>query len=394
MKFLNALTAAAVLGVLASEALAAGDGRSFQVKNRLRVEYDDNIYESGTDEQDSIKIIEEIEFLVNLALDQTFIGLRYRPAFVWWGDREPDDTDVHHDLDLIFTHNFSSRLSLSLKNTLRIAEQPEQIDRGTAVREQDDYVYNVVDGQLSGLLAPGTRLEAGGRYTTLRYDRSDAEAERENYDIAAGGVNLRRELSQSSTIAGELRYEETAYDGPDRGSVSEYAGALLEHVFSPSLLGSARGGAQLKEFNDDAIDSETSPYLDGSLTFLPSPATRLTAGAGYSMYESAVFPYASQDRTLLYVSLAHDVTARLSLYVAGSYQMGDYQADQSIDAANADGTPVEDGEEVVTQFSARASWKVNRSNWLEVGWQHLNLESDLRDEYDRNRAQIGWRTQI
>ncbi len=400
MSSFRIMVAALVAGTLAQGAWAEDVASTFQAKNRLRFEYDDNIYERNADQQDSLKIVEEIEFLVNLNLQQTFIGLRWRPTFVWWSERDPDDTDFHNDLDFILNHNFSPRVSLALKDTLRLAEQPDQIDRGTTVRERDDYLYNVTDGQLAVLLTPATRLEGGGRYTLLRYER-DEVAEREDYDIVAGGVNLRREFASSLAVAGELRYEETSYDGPDRGSESTYAGVGLEHMFSPSLVAQLRGGAQMKSFNDADIDDETAPYADGTVTVLPSPATRLTAGVGYSLFEADVFPYANQERLLFFLSAAHDLTARLTLYAAGSYQMGTYNADQVIDPTAAlgvdeDGNPitVQDGDEVVTQLSLRGSWKINRSNWLELGWQYLNLESDLREDYDRNRIEIGWRTQI
>lgn len=402
MKTFAKIAAAAVLAALSQGAWAANeDGRTFQVKNRLRVEHDSNIYEQPKDEQDSLKILEEIEFLVNLRFEQSFIGFRWRPTLVWWDEREADDTDFHNDLDLILSHSFSPRFAVSFKDTLRIAEQPDQIDRGTAVRERDDYLYNIADGQLSYLAAPGTRVEVGGRHTMLDYDRDDVETEREQYEIVAAGLNVRHELARHTTVAGELRMEETDYDLVDRGSESQYAGVGLEHTFSPALLGSLRGGAQNKEFNDDTIDDETSPYVDANVTLLASPATRLTAGAGYSMFESAVFPYANQERTVFYLSAAYDVTARLSLYLAGSYQLGAYEADQTISSTepvgvDEDGNPisVQDGDEVVTQVSARGSWKINRSNWLELGWQYLNLDSDLRSDFDRTRVELGWRTQI
>lgn len=402
MKSFVKLAAVAVLAALGQGAWAADeDGRTFQVKNRLRVELDDNIYEQAQNEQDSLKIIEEIEFLVNLRFEQSFIGLRWRPTFVWWDDREADDTDFHNDLDLILAHTFSPRLSISVKDTLRIAEQADEIDRGTAVRERDDYLYNIADAQLSYLAAPGTRVEVGGRHTMLDYDRDDAETEREQYEIVAAGLSLRHELARHTTVAGELRVEDADYDLVDRGSASQYAGVGLEHTFSPALLGSVRAGGQNKEFNDDAIDDETSPYVDASVTVLASPAARLSAGAGYSLFESAVYPYANQERTVMYLSATYDVTARLSLYLAGSYQLGAYDADQTIATTEPvgvddQGNPiaVKDGDEVVTQLSARGSWKINRNNWLELGWQYLNLDSDLRSEFDRTRVEIGWRTQI
>ncbi|MFH0908935.1 MAG: outer membrane beta-barrel protein [bacterium] len=375
------------LSLLAGGSWAADETRSFQVKNRLRFEYDDNVYERANDTQDSFKIVEEVEFLVNLNLPQSFVGLRYRPTFVWWSDRESDDTDFHHDLDVTLSHTFTERLSISLKDTLRLAEQSEAIDRGTVVRENNDFIYNTADGKLAYKLGRGTRAEAGYRNTILRYDENDV-ADTEDYDINAGGLTLRQQILKKTVIAGEYRYEAIDYNGPDRGAESHYAGAGFEQIFSPNLVGNLRAGYQMKQFNDNSIDDANQPYADAAMTYLPSPRTRLTAGAGYSLFEADVYPYASQDRTMLFLSVAHDLTAKISIYASGSYQLSQYNADQSIE----DG--VADGDENVYQFSARTSCKINRSNWVEVGWQYLELQSDIREDFDRNRIELGWRTQI
>ena len=375
------------LSLLAGVSWGADETRSFQLKNRVRFEFDDNIYETKTDKQESFKVIEEVEFLVNLNLPQSFVGLRYRPTFVWWSDRPEDDTDIHHDLDLILSHNFTERFSISVKDTLRLAEQPQEIDRGAVIRENNDFLYNVGDAKLAYLLGRGTRFEAGYRNTLLRYD-NDQTAELEDYDINTAGVTLRQQVFKKTTLAGDYRYESIKYDGPDRGSDSQYAGLGLEQIFSPNLVGSLRAGYQMKEFNDSTIDDANDPYGEASFTFLPSPRTRITAGAGYSLFEADVYPFASQDRTMTFISLAHDLTAKISLYLSGSYQLSTYNADQSI----VDG--VEGGDENVYQGSARASYKVNRSNWIEVGWQYVDLRSEVREDFDRNRIELGWRTQI
>jgi hypothetical protein len=401
MKLTRCLVAAGfLLSVFSAGAWAADETRTYQLKNRLRVEYDDNVYERSTDKEDSIKIIEEAEFLMNLNLQQTFIGLRYRPTFVWWDNREPDDTDFHHDLDAVFAHNFTPRLTLNLKDTFRVASEPEEVDRGTLVRNNGDYVYNVADGSLNYALQPSTRLDLGGRYTLLRFDENDV-ADTDDYDIYAAGLTLRHELQVKSAVLGEYRFESTEYNDDDRSSESQYLGAGIEQIFNPTLLGNLRGGAQFKTFNDEDIDDETSPYVDGSLTFLPSPRTRLTAGVGYSMFEADVTSYANQDRLVSYLSLAHDLTARIALYLAGSYQLSEYNADQSVDPAavlgpdeNGDAITVQDGDEEVAQISARASYKLNRGNWLELGWQYLDLTSDLREDFERNRIELGWRTEL
>ena len=209
---------------------AQESAQNFQLKNRIRVGWDDNVYEASVDEEDSFKIIEEIEFVVNLDLEQTFVGFRYRPSFVWWENREPDDTDLHHEGDLVFSHNFTPRLSLSVKETLRIAELPELVDRGAIVREQDDYIYNLLDGVLGYKISDPTRVEFGGRYTLLRYDDS-AVAETDDYDIYAVGVTLRQQFKRETALSGELRLEQSDYSGPDRGSDTYYVGGGVEEIF-------------------------------------------------------------------------------------------------------------------------------------------------------------------
>jgi hypothetical protein len=223
----------------------------------------------------------------------------------------------------------------------------------------------------------------------LRYDENDV-AETEDYDINAGGLTLRHQVFKKTVLAAELRYEaiEYDYDIEDRGSENQYFGGAIEQIFSPSLVGSLRAGYHEKQFNEDTIDDAEEPYFDASLTFLPSPRTRLSAGAGYSLFEADVFPFASQDRTLAFASIAHDLTAKISLYASGSYQLSEYDAEQSV----VDG--VQGGDEEVYQFGARTSYKIGRNNWLELGWQYLDLQSDVREEFDRNRVELGWRTQI
>ena len=395
MKWFKSAAVAMLTGALLVDMVGAAQetAQNFQVKNRFRVGWDSNVYETEKDTQDSFKIIEELEFLLNMDMEQTFFGLRYRPTFIWWSDREPDDTDLHHEADVVFAHNFSPRVSLNLKNTLRIAELPELIDRGVVAREKDDYTYNLLDGVLGYKLSEPTRLEFGGRYTLLRYD-DDEVAATDDYDIYAAGVTLRHQLQRETALSADLRLEQTEYtDLDERSSESVFFGAGLEQIFTPNLVGSIRGGAQNKTFEDDEIGDETMPFGDISLTYLPSPKTRITGGVGYSMFEADVYPFASQDRLLSFLSLSHDLTARIQLFLAGSYQQSKYDGDQKLDDPEFAGTSP-DGDEDVLQGSARVSYMLNRRNYLEASIQYLDFSSDLRNDFDRTRLELGWRTQL
>lgn len=393
MKWLNIVLVGALSGILLFDlAIAAPEtAQNVQIKNRFRVGWDSNVYEEKEDKNDSFKIIEELELLLNMDMEQSFFGLRYRPTFLWWTDREPDDTDFHHELDLVLAHNFTPRLSINAKNSLRIAELPELIERGTVVRENDDYTYNLADAVLGYRVSEATRVEIGGRYTLLRYDNEDV-AVTDDYDIYAAGVTLRHQLQKETALSADLRYETTEYtDTEERSSDSTFYGVGLEQIFTPNLVGSVRGGAQNKSFDKEDIEDETNPFGDVSLTFLPSPKTRITLGAGYSMFEADVYPFTSQDRLLSFLTLSHDLTARIQLFLAGSYQLSQYKGDQTLDDP---AYPKVDGDEEVLQASGRVSYMLNRRNYLELSLQYLDFSTDLREEFDRTRIEVGWRTQL
>jgi len=367
----------------------------FQVKHRLRVEYDDNIYQTKDDEKDSSKVINEFDIFVQAKLEQTFLSLHYRPQHVYWDDREPDDTTWNHSVDLIFAQEFSPRVTLSLKDTLLIAEQPAQILDGNQFGPDNDYTYNSVVGSLSIGLTPETTLDLSGRYQLLRYDE-DAISDANDYDIYVAGLDLRRQVLPETSVALQLRGEQTDYtETDDRDSDSYQAGAALEEAFGPDLVGKVRLGWQHKTFDDSSIDDIDSAYADGSLTLLPSPATRITGGVGYDQSDTDVAPFANQDRFRVYASLAYDVTARITWYLTSEYIMHDLDAEDAPEASRTQGgEELEDGSENITQVSTRLAYKLNRSNVIEAGWQLIDLDSDVREDYVRNRLSLGWRTEI
>ena len=396
MKQIQTLIVAGLGFALAASALGE-DASPIHVSNRLRLGYDDNVYQSDgkegrPDKQDSFRIIEEVEVLLNLNLERTYLGLRYRPTFLWYSDREDEDTEFLNDLDLNFVHNFTPSLTLSLSDTLRYSQLPELMDDNFVVRQNDDNFVNNLVGTLSYKLRPETRVDLSGRHVMLRYD--DDVNEDNNYNSVVGGLTLHQQLASLTSLMADVRYKTVAYDeaGADanRDATSLFGGLGLEQTFSPQLLGSLRAGVESRSYDDDGFDDNTQPYGEISLTFMPSPATRITGAASYSIYESDVARYMSQNRTYFSLSLAHDFTAKLSFYLSGAYSLSQYEADYALDGG------LGDADEKSLLVSARAAYQVNRINWIEAGWQFVKLDSDVanRVSYDRNRFDVGWKIQL
>lgn len=408
MKQIQILVVAGLLLALTVSAWAASATSPLHVNNRLRIGWDDNVYQvdssstSGLSKQDSFRIIEEIEALVSLNFERTYLGLRYRPSLIWYSDRDNSSTDFLNDLDLNFIHNFSPTLSLSLSDTLRSSQLPELQDSNYVVRQNDDNIYNAAIATLSYTLRPETRVDLSGRYIILEYTESDYQDasgarishDNDNYYSVVGGLTLRQQLASLTTLMVDGRYQALVYGDADeannRDADSFFGGLGLEQTFSPQLIGSVRAGVEHRVYDNDYFDDNTMPYGEVSLTFMPSPATRLTGSASYSLYESDVASYLSQERIYASLSLAHDFTAKLSFYISGAYTLNSYDADYAF------GEQYGDEDENTFLVSMRVSYRVNRINWLEAGYQFVMLDSDVmnRESYERNRVDVGWKIQL
>lgn len=384
-----------VLALMVAGSVFASDAASpFRLSNRIRLEADDNVYQTSSDTDSSFNIYEEIELMVNLNLETTYIGLRYRPSIVWYSDRDSGTTDFLNDLDFNLSQQFGQMVTLGITEQLRAGQLPAVESGDYRVRSDDDNIYNSVLATLALQVAPSTRLDFSGRNQILRYDEDAREAD--NYVIWVAGFSLRQNFGSLSTISGDIRYQTTDYkDAPKeyrRNSDTIYAGLGLEQTFSPQLVGHARGGASVRSFDLDAYDDSTDPYVELSLTYLPSPATRLTMNLGYAISESDVSYYLSENRFDASLHFAHDLTAKIILYLSAGYSYGEYDADYEFQQLA--GAPLGDEDESSFYGSARVTYQLNRNNWLEMGWQYVKLDSDVQTEYDRNRVNLGWRIQL
>ena len=402
MKSIRLLIVAGLTLAVAVPVMAQSATSPVHLSNRLRLGYDDNIYQvgdpteksGGLSKKDSLRIIEELELLVALNMERAYLGLRYRPTFIWYEDRKEDDTELLHDLDFNFSYNFSPVLALSLSDSLRASELPELHDENYVVREKDDNIYNSAMATLSYAFRPETRIDLSGRIISLVYDSDSPAKENGDYYSLIGGLTLRQQLASLTTLSGDVRYQTLTYnkaaDRNNRDAETFFAGMGAEQTFSPQLIGNLRAGVSHRMYDDNRFDDNTMPYAEGSFTFLPSPATRVTAVASYSIYESDVERYLSQNRAYFSLSVAHDITAKLNAYASSAISLSAYEADYALD------DDLYDEDENSFLVSLRLAYRLNRNNWLEVGYQFVKLDSDIRnrESYERNRVDIGWKIQL
>ncbi|MFT5121793.1 MAG: hypothetical protein ACI97B_000418 [Verrucomicrobiales bacterium] len=366
----------------------------FEIFNRVRVEYDDNIRQSNQNEDSSLKIIEEAEFIVNFDNDISLISLRYNPAFVYWTDRDEDDTDLHHQFDLVYDHELSPRAAVSVKDIFRLSELPELIENGNGapVRESNDYIYNSLSGGLTAQMATDLTGALDLRHSLLSYDDS-AVAKANDYDTFTIGADLSHQLRPTTSVEGQARYTSGSYDDNLRDFDSIQLGAKVGHQMSPRLMGSARAGFETRSL-DSARDDADSPYVDGQMTYVAARNTRLNLGAGFGLSQTPLSQFASSERTSVFGGITQDLTPRLTVNVNAQVFSSDFSVNES--TAAFDPATDKDGTEEVLRLSGRVSYKLNQTNWLEAGWQYVDLSSEIRpgSDYERNRLHLGWKIQL
>ncbi|MEX2606231.1 MAG: outer membrane beta-barrel protein, partial [Kiritimatiellia bacterium] len=278
----------------------------FQVFNFLKVEYDDNVFTTGdgagVDAQESFKIVEQIEFLLDSQQGNTYYGVRYSPSLVWFEDRPGDSSDVNHQLDLILNQDFSPRTSLNLQHILRAAEEPELVADDVTFRNNNDYIYNSFDAQLLTQVVPNkTSAQVSGRFVDFSYD-DDEVAAANDYQEMTAGLDLIQVVQPETTVSGQVRYSEVDYDADFRDFDTTQIGLAASKVFNPKFEAEVRGGVEMHRSDDPIADDLDTPYVSGSLKFLTAQSTRVTLTAGYAQDKSPVVIFSTQEKTTLSAS--------------------------------------------------------------------------------------------
>ena len=365
----------------------------FDFNNRLRVEFDDNVRQEKYEEDDSLRLVEEFNISKTLNFDATRLALGYGPSFSYYDDRDEDDTDLHHFFDGRLEHEFSEILRLSIKETFRLAEQPEYMEGGVITRENNDYAYNSLNANMDANISDETVLGAGVRWVNLGYDE-DSVADAYDYDQLVFGGDVTHALDDTTDAGVEARFSSWDYEDDGRDADSVQVGVVGRKDFNDQLAGQLRAGMEFKDLDNANDDSTESPYVDGSFIFQAAEGTALNFGASYSLAESSIPAYANQTRLSVYAGLDQNLTDRVSLNLGASYALGDYDTD---DLSNSVETgSVNDGEENYLVLSSRLSYMLDDANSIEANFQHLDLDSDVAPdtEYDQNRVSLGWRLSL
>jgi len=399
---------AGLQGAYAPDMNPVAGAKIWSVSGTLRGFYDDN-YLTAAQKQGSAGFELSPQLDLNMALQQTELGLRYTYGMYYYQEREnlgQDPIDQTHQFDLWVDHAFSERWQGKVLDSFVVGQEPELIGGGQDKRVDGNNIRNTATLSLN---TEWTRLwstQLGYQNTIYDYENANGTAT----DPSLAGTLNRIEQSVSLDLqmavaretmafiggmfgwvdytAGEpiAQYGPTTYYSDSRNNRSFFGYVGASHSMLANLSFNGRVGFQYTDSYNESGSTSLNPYANLSLiyTYLPGCYAQL----GFTQTENAsqtvtlnnqgqLTQY--QDTSSLYASINHKLTPRLLGSIVGNwshqvYNQGAYN-NQADDFYN---------------LGVNLSYSFNPHFSAEVGYNFDDLQSQVPGNgYNRNRVYFG-----
>jgi hypothetical protein len=391
-------------------------GKPFTLGLSLRGFYDDNyVTSSAGQERETLgmSIAPSIAYRIDPS-DRTSLGMRYTFQADWFEDRESfnaanDAWDFSHLFDAFLEHAFSQRVSLSVRDTFVISQEPGLVnDVAQPYRTEGDNLRNVGEANLTTVLTRQLSLVLGYRNTFTDYENEGGNALQPSLSALLdrmeqiGLINLRWQALKESTIVFGYNYQDTGYNSDEaiaivnaapvtsdyRNQHSHTAYLGLDQNLSENFIVTARGGAQLVDYyNDPFTDDSTSPYGMLTLNYRYRPNSSVSVGWTYQHSATDLVSVDNtnneitqdQNSSVLFAGLSHYFNARWQgkarmFWQNSTFNGGTYD-DQTDDFFGA---------------TLGLSYFFTRNLSADVEYNFDTLSSDIPGrDYDRNRLFLG-----
>lgn len=403
-----------LVGLIAGQIFAEGD-RPFTIVNTVRVGYSDNI-DHRSDGEGSAFVRDMLDLSFRAALsDRT--DLIFKSRFDYRSDKE-EDNKFYPNLYAVLTHSVSSRLTLELADKFRSGEKTSGSADG-----RYDYWENTVSLTPNYILTPKDRVLLPVSYTTRVHDD---KIESLDVDVTQAGITWLRELSPQRTQVGvnlrarQVNYpnQYSSYTDPNDGTVYDFDDdesgydalemtAELRHTFNPEWQGNVEAGVTYvmpdkPGWNETPTnlpsvtthkmadnDNSLEPFVRVGLAYEPSPRTRFTVDLEQSYQESNDDKYAGVNSSEIRFGAQHEFTGKITGKATARFLDSDYEA------SDARTTGVGDDTQERVDLDLRLQYKLNRINFLELGYQYREKSYDSSDrDWEENMVDVGWRVEL
>jgi hypothetical protein len=355
---------------------------------------------------------------------QTTVNLGMLYSLKYYQNTQPF-TSSHSDQVFTFNggldHTFSERYKIRVNDSFVIGQEPDMLRAGdtfsTFQYVSGDNIRNYGSIAFDAQLTPEFGVDVG--YDNSLYDYKDRGVTVSGFQVqpsTAGTLNRIENIAhleglynirpQTKVLLGAM-YTDIDYnadqliDGTVIGPFllnpvySDYRNSRMytgyggvENNFTPELKGAFRIGASYIDFYNANVDSQTSPYISGSLSYTYAPQSAVTFGSSYSRNPTDVLGsntgLGNNGLTLdaqtqvLFVNVNHRITPNLYGNLMAQFQNSKYY-----------GGVYDDKTEQFYLVGLNLEYRFNQYLSSHVGYNFDNLGSELGRHYDRNRVYFG-----
>lgn len=361
-------------------------GKPYSINVTVREEYDDNIFTSNTNHRSSMKTILRPSFILNYPMDQTLVSARYTFGATFFENRPGDDWDLSHQFLARLAHSFTPQLDIDIRESFRLAQEPEIRESNIVSRREGDYIQNTISGDLRYAWTERFTTVSGYRNTFIEYD--DAAAAFAN-DLVEHTYKQDFRLTVLPTTTAVVAYEldYVDYDKIDRDHLSNIGSIGADHFLNPQWEVSARVGGQHVHYENSLFDDTVVPYGKVATSYKYAPKSNVGFSYEHSETLTDSTIYASTVSHIFGLNNIHFFTPKFSAAQQLRYSMIDYERDQSF-APGTNG----DADENLIVYSLNLAYEFDYWLTLEAGYSYTTLDSDFTTrEYDRSRFYLGAR---
>ena len=261
---------------------------------------------------------------------------------------------------------------------------------GTSAQRDGDYFYTTNYLSASYQLTSRSSFVFDDTIVAFAYDTDLYATDQdriENYT----GVEYRYLARPTLTLAADYRFGYVDYFSVSNDSYTHFLLGGLDYTFNPRLHGGFRAGVEFRTYID-ALGDETSPYLEGNLTYDLNKNSHLSLSVHYGIEEGDLSAANSKANTFRFGSdFEQTITARLSAYLGFYYTHTRYETPDTNDLTIEE-FGAQNFNEDTFDVAVGARYAFNRHVSGEIGYTHTSVISqvDVR-EYDRNRVFVGVR---
>jgi hypothetical protein len=352
--------------------------------------FDDNVAPGELTENSSLGFNPYVGATFVTITPQTTWNVYVRLGLVYLFDAPPeiDDVTSQSRAGINFTHRFSERLRFTSENFLSYELEPDFANGIGASR------------RLGAFFAWSTNNSIGYRWTERFGNYLGMSVNGVNYDAPDNDRltwelynQFRYQLGPQTVLTGDYRYSETAGDGRAEDSTNQFLLVGVEQRFSPTMVGVARLGAQLRDV--EGGDSISSPYAELALNSSVNKAFSLKAFTRYGIESGDTVREFNgnfidfNERQTLRVGVSGDyvISPTLSLFTGVDYIPTTFASGRN--ASNSLPIVGELNEDLFNGYIG-VSMKINEMLTASLSYNYTDSSSDFANQtFERNRISIG-----